>query len=89
MVKSLQSRGLVLRPSLHKRILELAAEMGDPVRAGQAVSAIKRSGQHLSATAYSRYIIANAKARVSDALSADSTCDVYYIVRPSSNPLVI
>ena len=64
MVKTLQSRGVELRPSIHKLALELAAETGDPVRAGQAVSAIRRSGQHLSATAYSRYIIANTKARV-------------------------
>ena len=64
MVKCLQSRGLVLRPSVHKQILELAADLGDPIKAGQAVSAIRRSGQRLSATAFSRYIIANAKSRV-------------------------
>jgi hypothetical protein len=64
MMKCLQSRGMVLRPSIHKQMLELAADMGDPVRAGQAVSAIRRSGQRLSATAFSRYIVANAKSRV-------------------------
>ena len=63
-MKCLQSRGMVLRPSIHKQMLELAADMGDPVRAGQAVSAIRRSGQRLSATAFSRYIVANAKSRV-------------------------
>jgi pentatricopeptide repeat protein len=63
MMKCLQSRGMVLRPSIHKQMLELAADMGDPVRAGQAVSAIRRSGQRLSATAFSRYIVANAKSR--------------------------
>lgn len=60
----MQDRGMALQPSVHKQILELAADMGDPIRAGQAVSAIRRSGQQLSATALSRYIIANAKARV-------------------------
>ena len=64
-MRSLQSRGVVLRPSVHKQILQLAADTGDPVRAGQAVSAIRRSGQRLSATAFSRYIVANAKSRVS------------------------
>jgi hypothetical protein len=69
MLKCLQSRGLVLRPSIHKQLLELAAEVGDPVRASQAVSAIRRSGQRLSATAFSRYIIANAKSKVTPSLS--------------------
>ena len=64
MVRSLQTRGLVLRPSIHKQMLELAAELGDPVKAGLAVSAIRRSGQRLSGIAYSQYIIANAKSRV-------------------------
>ena len=53
-------------------MLELAAELGDPVRAGQAVSAIRRSGERLSATAFSRYIIANAKSRVREFLHQTS-----------------
>ena len=69
MARSLQSRGLVLPSSIHKQSLELAADMGDPVRAGQAVSAIKRSGEKLSATAFSRYILANTRSSVSHDLS--------------------
>lgn len=70
MVRSMQERGITLKPSVHKQILELAADMGDPIRAGQAVNAIRRSGQQLSATALSRYIIANAKSRVCDYIPA-------------------
>ena len=73
-------------------MLELAAELGDPVRAGQAVSAIRRSGERLSATAFSRYIIANAKSRVREFLHQTSvtldlteqhfTCIVHITVKP-------